>query len=179
MKAIVLSALLGGIAVFVWGYVFWNVLPSSELAYDLSQNDRKLISFLEQRYELPSTQVNYLAGEETPVVATIFLKRSDGFLSMLWQGLAHMIISVGLIAVLVRIMPNIPTSYVGRLSWVAMLGFVASIVANLSDPVWFTQTWSWHIVQAAYDFTFWVVAGLVVAAIVKPTTIKKSEMPST
>ncbi len=168
MKAVLVSAFLGGIAVFIWGYIFWNVLPGSEFAYDLSQNDRKLMSFLEQRFELPSTQVGYLAGEPKPVVATVFLQRSGGFVSMLWQGLLHMMLSVGLIALIMRAIPTQPASYAARVGLISLIGFTAAVVANLSDPVWFTQAWSWHLAQAIYDFIFWVVAGLVIAGLVKP-----------
>lgn len=167
MKNIILSGVLGGIAIFIWGYVYWAVLPIDEMAHNSSQNDLQLISFMEQRYDIPSTHVSYLADEQTPIVATVFLKRSPGFVTMLWQGLLFMMAAVGLIALAMRMVPVLPSSYAGRVGLIALTGLAATVVANLGDPIWFTQGWSWHIAQAGYDLSCWIVAGLVIAALIK------------
>ncbi len=174
MKNLILSALLGGVAIFIWGFIFWVMLPSDQYAYKLSQNDRQLISFMEQRYDIPSTHVSYLSEQETPIVATVFLQRSNGYASMLWQGLIFMIIAAGCLAVAIRLIPVLPSSYFKRVMLISVIGIAATVLANLGDPIWFTQGWGWHLVQAAYDLSCWVVAALVLAAFIKPPHVSSA-----
>ena len=89
---------------------------------------------------------------------------------ILGLGFLHMVIAVFLMAWVVSMIPQLPDRYGMRVVVVGSIGLVAAVGSNLGDPIWYNQPWSWHVVQAVYDFTFWIVAGLAIAWFVRSET---------
>jgi hypothetical protein len=52
--------------------------------------------------------------------------------------------------------------------FVALAGAAAALFIEGNEAVWWQITWQWKLYQAVYDVTFWIIAGLVLAAFVGP-----------
>lgn len=61
-----------------------------------------------------------------------------------------------------------PRTYVARVRFVTIAGVALAVFGSLRMPIWWHLPWLFHLVSAAYDVTAWLVAGLVLAAFIKP-----------
>lgn len=59
-------------------------------------------------------------------------------------------------------------TYSQRAMFVLALGVFAALAVRLYDPVWWHLPWRHFLRGALYDVTAWLVAGMVLAAIVRP-----------
>ena len=37
-----------------------------------------------------------------------------------------------------------------------------------NEAVWWQITWQWKLYQAVYDVAFWIIAGMILAAFIRP-----------
>ena len=59
-------------------------------------------------------------------------------------------------------------SYARRVAFVCGLGVFAAVAVRLSEPILWHLPWGHFLHGATYDAASWLVAGLVLGAIVKP-----------
>jgi hypothetical protein len=80
-------------------------------------------------------------------------------------GFAHMLVSVSLLAWLLKLAG--PDTYTGRFGVALVASLAGAVFSNLGKPIWWIQPWNFHILNFAYDITSWAVAGLVLAHLVR------------
>jgi hypothetical protein len=64
-------------------------------------------------------------------------------------------------------LPSLPT-YGRRVLLVVLAGTFAGVVVELSRPIWFYHPWGFALFGALFQVTAWLLAGLAMAAILKP-----------
>lgn len=55
------------------------------------------------------------------------------------------------------------SAYWERVGFVALVGLTAAVLIDGGDAVWWQIPWPWKLYQAFYDFSFWLIAGLILA----------------
>jgi hypothetical protein len=84
-------------------------------------------------------------------------------------GFLHFLVSVILIAFLLCMAsPALPT-YGSRVIFVAMAGLAGAFFVNMGNPIWWHHSWSWTWLVFIFDVITWLLAGLVLAAVIKST----------
>ena len=176
---ILLGGLAAGLVLFVWGFVFWVVLPFPHMYLPnlphATEVARTLDSAIPESgtYIFPPRQGEaqmkeaYAAGPvgllafhkggvdmEDP---TIFLK---GFLHFA----ACAAIAGGIMASVIGSL----RSYGSRALFVFRLGLFAGVAIELGKSIWWNHPNDFLFLNCAFHFVGWALAGLVIAAIVKP-----------
>jgi hypothetical protein len=85
-------------------------------------------------------------------------------------GFALDVVALVLIAIILhRLAPGMPR-YADRVKLVALIGLTAALLIDGGDAIWWKIPWEWKLYQAFYDFSFWLIAGLILAKFVGPRT---------
>jgi len=58
-------------------------------------------------------------------------------------------------------------SYGKRVWFFALVGVLLAVFSDLAAPIWWGHPWPFHVVNAIYAVTVWLVGGLVLAAFLK------------
>lgn len=105
----------------------------------------------------PLFEIRYHAGGESVGTAGMFV-----------AGFVHFLIATLIIAMLMRMALPSLGSYGRRLMFVTMLGVFAAVFIQPSGPIWFYYPWDRAISDLAYGIISAFLAGLGMAAIIKP-----------
>ena len=186
MKKIILAGLTAGIAITIWQFAAWMVLPFHKDTIKITPNEEAVTAVLsnsiteEGVYGLPNTpqqmgdkeavkkwENNFSRG---PLV-TIFYRPTGDNPAMTSQfiiGIIIQIIAAMCAAWLLSRSTASTQSYISRISYVGILGIFASIVTHASY-------WNWMYFPPKYTTAMmcdliigWIVGGLIIAAFIKP-----------
>lgn len=182
------GALLAAIVVTVFGFLYWVVLPP-EVEYVRGVENIEAVTavlksnlpksgvyfapmpgkirtaedpqsamrdFAKKRKEGPVLQIAYLAEGIDPM--------DPAFLRI---GLGHVFGSALLASILLALAsPGLP-SYLGRVVFVFLLGVFAAVAVDAARPVLFGTPLDFVIYEAVFHAVCWLLAGIVLAAVVK------------
>jgi len=175
----ILAVVLATLAIFVWGAAFWmNPLPNRlfmETGADEALQDLMREKMPESGiYMLPSSHLD--KAEMTRLcsrgpLAMIFY-HSDGMtgmsLSSLVTSALHDLFSVIFLALLMYMVRGSLATYRSRVLFAGLAGFAMAFFSDLTGAIWFFHPWGWALTVLLYDVTIWIVAGLVLAAYIRP-----------
>jgi hypothetical protein len=106
-------------------------------------------------------------------IATVHILREGRAVmegSVFLFGFLHELITVILIALLMKMVIPALQSYRNRLGFVTLAGVASAFFTNVGNPVWWYHPWGWYFFTATYDVSAWVVVGLVLAKFIKPVS---------
>ena len=179
MKRLILGVLLASVVWFVYAAAYW-MNPLATAIFKMPTDDGSFAAMLGEHlgesgvYVVPSDMSDVDAFTERHrqgPLATVFFHREGAepmSPGMFIGGFLHMLVSVILLALLLRrVLPAAPT-YGGRLGFFLVGGLAAAVISNLGRPIWMIQTWDYHIFNAIYDFTSWVLVGAILAKFITP-----------
>lgn len=179
------GALLAAVVLFVWGFVYWDVSPLKFWVMRALPDGAGLAQALNER--IPHDGIYFYPGfdpelhardpgaererllkqyAEGPIVQVVLHKGGIGPMPLsLAQGFAHQFVWALVAAGLLTL--TAPPSYLGRVILVTGIGLFAA-VGMLQQAIWLNYPWYWVLFQAGSTAGGWFVAGLVLAAVVKP-----------
>jgi hypothetical protein len=178
-KRIVLAGLLAGVALFFWGFVSHVVLPLGEVGIQNLPQDRTVIAALKAAipssglYFFPPVDASQKIAEDqfNGPHGILIYHPSGASMMMTGQLVREFILNVGqaLIAGYLLSLATGLTKYSARVSLVLVLGVLSGIATNV-------EYWNWYGFPANFTMAAMVdkvlgflVVGLVVAAMVKPS----------
>ena len=180
MRRMLLGTVVGGVVLFVWGYVFWGVLPIAENIVLPVPNEAAVAQMLKDN--IPSSGVYYIPGEgakemsaawvekhKAGPIAQIFFRREGGDPNdpmYLVRTFGYLLLLALLMAVVLKQAVGQLGSYRARVWFILFTGLFATAVA-FSEAVWWHQSLSYHLLYAIFNITSWFFAGLAMAAVVK------------
>ena len=186
MKRLITGGIVGGITLFMWGFVSWVVLTWH---FDTVRHDSSVMVVVEDIEDnLQETGVYYfppmttMRPDETEMEAYTELHKNSPS-GMIFYNAQHLdpmspsrlfvgfLVDVGaaLFATLLLIvaLPSLP-NYWGRVVYVAALGVFAIFAIRMVDGVFFNLPIRWTVNMILDTAISWMLAGLVLAAIVRP-----------
>lgn len=179
MARFVVGVILAAVVMSVWGALLWlgpgvpaifHQVPEEEALADelLAQLRGSGAYLIPWDPDDPEATAERMA--EGPLATIHFHRdgRESWNLRILIGGFVHLLISALLLALVLRmVVPALPR-YPDRARFVVLFAVAAAVFANLEQPIWWHQSWGFHLVHALYDFGAWLGAGLVLAAFVGP-----------
>ena len=186
MKRLITGGIVGGIALFMWGFVSWVVLTWH---FDTVRHDSGVMTVVEDIEDhLQETGVYYfppmttMRPDETEMEAYTELHKNSPS-GMIFYNAEHLNptspsrLFVGFLAdagaalfatlLLIVALPSLP-KYWGRVVYVAALGVFAIFAIRMVDGVFFNLPIRWTMNMILDTAISWMLAGLVLAAIVRP-----------
>lgn len=178
----ILGVMLGAIAAFLWGFVFWGLLPTASIVFSSFSNEEAVSEALRSGasepgvYAIPDVGLmaspeEYGRRYESGPVAMIFLAPRGLPLmpaSMMISGFLTMFVSVVLMAFLLRLAGPGAASYLGAVGFVVLAGLVSVVLIDLGAPIWWRQSWSYWLANALYHTFHWLLVGLILAKFRRP-----------
>ncbi len=180
MKRLVSGILLATIAAFFWGFLYWGANPLPYSVWKQTNDDQAAQQALREHF--PESSTYYLPGmyndEET--LSRLSEAGPVGFVHIslegrpvmqpdtMIQGFLLILVTV-VIAALILQLAALPT-YGQRLKLAVLVGLAGAVMIDFGQSVWWHISWAWKLQGAIYDFTVWVVIGLVLAKFIRPET---------
>lgn len=180
------GVVVASVVIFLWGFVFWGLSPFTKKMMQRLPNEESVLAAFKAanmesgNYFVPfpecdnpdkAVQEAFLkAHAEGPLVQIIYLK--DGVdptvPTFMAFGFVHILIGSTLAAALLTLaLPGLE-KYPARVMFVFLLGVFASFSITLARPIWFHQPWPFALFQSGYEVVSWLLAGLVLAAFIRP-----------
>lgn len=184
MTRAIIGVLLAGLALFVWGFVYWVALGVPNAAINKADNEDGLRASIVQHaidegmYIFPALP----DGEPTPEMTRAWEARHrEGPVGMLVvypdgkepmppmvfvQGIAINILGAGVAALLLWTAGPRLKTYIARVSFVTALGVFAGLSAYAVDWNWMFMPTDYTLIRVVELAVGWTIAGLVLASFV-------------
>jgi hypothetical protein len=189
MPRLILGGVLGGLAMWFVGFLFWGT-PLSLIA--LSSTDGPTTAALQGAlsqhlgplgtgaYPIPwpgTAQGTGLYGQgPTAMVFFNTLGFANPDTSALVAGLVLAVICSLLVALALRL--SGVTTFGGRLKLVALVAFAVTAYSNLGQPIFNHMPWRYFIYLWVSDVASWVAAGAVIAWFLTRTATEAPAAPA-
>ncbi len=172
MKKFLLAPLLGALAMFFWGFIYYGLsgVPYKVLgtAGDVGPAVAALFP-ADGTYLLPDPR-------GTPEVMAEQMKRGQLVMvhvkksgvqemdpGILAKGFALEFITCLLLAFILHLVAPGFKTYGCRLMFCVMFGVVATVFSNGGQVIWWQQQWGWHLMTMLHDIIAFLLAGAVLA----------------
>jgi hypothetical protein len=180
VKNVIVGSLVGGLVLFVWGFLFWGLssLPYSALSQAVP-DDATAGQALMQYF--PQSGAYYIPGPHNPLdqlkalheagpVAFVFFNREGKAKkppSMLLTGYVHCVELALLVALGLRALGNALPAYGQRVRLVVMFGLASSLWGPIALIIWwyYPPGWQWWI--AFEQFVSWLLLAFVLPKFVR------------
>ena len=184
MQKIILSAVLGGLTLFVWGFLSWMILPFHTATMKDMPNEQAIVEALRANLTEPGVysypgMADYEADEAAWVakhkqgpIVTMMVYHPDGMEPMqpmvFIKGLLIDMLAAGLSALMLSMIVSAVPLYGRRILMGTMLGVFAALVSHFT-------LWNYFMIPAGYTLAMsldlvvgWTLAGAVIGKIIKP-----------
>jgi hypothetical protein len=182
------GALVGALILFFSGFFWFGLSPIGDAPFAKLPNEQAVVqtivdSKLESgTYIYPKMDRNGGATsfaewsalhEKGPLFEVRY--HADGAAvggaGMMIYGFLHFLLAALVAAGLMRMALPMLGTYGRRVMFVAGLGLFAGVFIQMSGPIWFYYPWDRALSDLGYDILSWLLAGLGMAAIIKPATM--------
>lgn len=182
MKRGLIAASLGALLYFVWGFVFWVVLPFGPMVFRQTNEEPALARQIALSipspgsYTVPGTELmasdpaEYKRRRDAGPRATLFVyPKGRPMISIvaLLGGFGTMLAATSLMTLLLVLVPT--ASYARRVLIVLLAGGAGIFLGDLGFPFWYDWPWGLWLASAAFHLSGWLFVALLLAAILKPT----------
>jgi len=167
------ASFVTAIALFFFGFLWWGVLmpfvrPTTVIS-DQTLIDNMSSSLNESAvyfYPDPATEPGESSG---PMAILYFNTDMPDMGRMMGMGFAHMFVAAVLVTMLVssRKLP----SFAERFRFVFCLGLFVAWWADVGNMIWWRHPSGWTAFHFGYDVLSWLLAGAIIAAIMKPCSV--------
>ena len=173
MKNLLLGSFLAGLALFMWGFIYYGIsgIPYKFLGTpDASAGMALKASFpADGTYIIPSPNSENLevAQKEGPIAMVHIVRDgAESALSMMGFGFLHGWAYCLILGCLLQQICK-KAGYGERVWFVTQVGIAGAFLARFGDAIWFLQDWSWQLSNFAYSVLGAALAGAILAKFIK------------
>jgi hypothetical protein len=191
---IIVAGVAGGVGIFLWGFVAHMLLPLGEAGIHALPHQDKVLPVLSASVKEPGLYIfpwpeaspgtPMPANQEAQKTAAELYKTSPHGLLLFHPPPAAMLsggqlftefatncVTALLAAALVSLVVSVLRSYGARVLFVTMIGVIAAIAVNVPYWNWYEFPSAFTLAEMIEHIVGFVVAGLVIAVIIKPTPV--------
>jgi hypothetical protein len=173
-----LGVVVSAVALFLWGFVFWGLLPVPTSIFRSFTDEAAVSQALRASssgpgvYTVPDASLmgrdasEYTRRHESGPVAMIFIHPAGLPVmppSMMAAGFLNMLAFVFLMALLLGMAAPALGTYYRRVGFVFLAGLVAVALVDLGQPVWWRHSWDYWLANAVYHAVGALLVGLILA----------------
>lgn len=191
MKQIVIGSVVGGLAGFFWGFLYWGVMPIGHWGMEGLDNESKLERLIADEvkedgvYFLPRWPDGNVSKEQQDEFgkrmqagpnAILTVRKAPGesmMAEMMGLGLLVMIAQAAMIGIVLKVGGKTLTCYGCRFGIAAAMGGFAALSGPATSYVWWFSSGAWTLNGILGSITTACAVGAVVAAFVKPAAEPK------
>lgn len=174
MVKVLIGSLVGGVVMFITGFVFW-ASPLNRLAYSSASEQQSANVQLAMANNLPHTGRYIVPDPGTPGGTVLYGKgpvatvdyNAAGFStqggSWMLGGFLHEVVVAGLIAFTLFGVAGRIADFETRARLVIGFSAAASVLITLSDPIWMHSDWRFSIYNLIACMAMLIAPGLVIA----------------
>lgn len=173
ISSLFVGSLVSALVLFVWGYLFWNVLPFSENSIQrLSGESQVLVEQLQLSegmtiFPHPSDLTSDVQhGPYLEISYSADVRYLDP--KVFAAGLLHYFVAAILFGILLDMARGALPDYASRVAFGLVFGLAATVLLNLGEPIWFHRSWQYALGVAGYDLGMGLLLGLVQGRFIKP-----------
>jgi hypothetical protein len=192
---VILGAIIGGILVFAWSMVSWMVLPYHAQSIHQFKDEAGLTKVIKEHAEhsgvyvlpfVPGDTLSKPAAEQKSIWEAVQKKQQEGpmvFASVALEGtkvsmktsmIYGLILQIAGAFIISLILRGFCCSgYFCRLFTVSLIGVLVGLLGNAPNLIWWQFSLPFTLICGLDAFIGWTIAGLLMAAIVKPGRCKK------
>lgn len=197
MLKVIIGGIIGAIIAFAWSFVSWTVLPwhSSTMnkftneefvSWVIKENAPKSGIYVSPHFEPKDDSLTHGEAKQSPekkksapekkpfIYAQVSLKGIDP--SNPWIYVASFFTQFVGAALISWVLLQTSCGYGKRLLCVTLLGFLVGVLGFIPDWNWFGSGYKFTLVMVADVVVTWFLAGLVLAAYVKPSDDHEREL---
>lgn len=184
MKQLLLAALVGGIILFMWGWLSWSVVPIHASTIKTIENEEAVVSTMHVNMTqegvyafpgMPAADDQTAVDEWTqkykqgPVGMVIYNPEGSEPMmgSQMFAGFIISMISAYFAAWFLSRSTAVSSTYFARVAYFGMLGIFISVVSHLVNWNWMGYPLDYTVGWVMDAVIGWILAGLGIAAIVK------------
>lgn len=188
-KRVLIAAILSSIVLFAWGFVYWSYLTLVFAPWKAipEEHEEHVVSILKASldadgvYLYPwlasgsmdgATEEEFMRKHSDGPILQIFFRRAGIPPERLWVslvvGFGHMFVSSLLLATALAFQVNHLRRFSQRLLFVVFLGIFTSWWTHIANVNWFHHPFDYALFFTVYDVTSLSLAGLALAAVVRP-----------
>lgn len=174
-----LGVIVGSVALFVWGFLFWGFSPYPQTILQEMPNRDAVANVLRENvpesgaYLIPGwgdpTDDEFVQRHEAGPIATV-LYHAEGAPPMapavFIKGYLHMLASTFLLALILATAGR--RTYFGRFMLAFWIGLFVAIWAELGDVVWFYYPIRYACLNQTYHVTSMILLGAILAFFIRP-----------
>ncbi len=183
MKNMVIGMAIATVVLYVWGFLYWGFGPYRTMVWKQVKDDTSAGQALLAHFPEDGTYYVPGFGHDQATVEGLFASGPVAFVHMLStsgrpmadpsimiQGFILNLVVIVLIAALLRRVGSALPTYLDRVKFVALAGLTAVVLIDFGGAVWWQINWSWQLYQAFYNFSAWLVTGLILAKFIEPAS---------
>ncbi|HEY6565701.1 MAG TPA: hypothetical protein VIY86_14530 [Pirellulaceae bacterium] len=177
---LVLGSVIAAVAAFVWGFVFWQVLPwPMQVMRTLPNQDEVVDEWRSSElatgvYLVPGmtrdmTDAEFKANHMQGPIATLLYQREGSDPAnpqAMIRGFVHMWISAFILGIV--LLASGRREFFGRFMLAFWIGIFVAIWTEPTRAIWFSIPWEYSKLYMAYHFSACVIMGLVLSWFVRP-----------
>jgi hypothetical protein len=180
MKRVILGSVVGAVLMFFWGFFYWGLSSFPYQVMAPAPNQEALAKTINDAlpasgvYLLPHPKVGSPEQSQAlmkagPLMQINIEKQGVDPMdpSVFGFGFLHMLLSTFLMALVLRMAAPARAGFGARFQIAALAGLAAACYSNLGKPIWWHQTWGYHVLNFGFDLGSWLLAALALAWFVR------------
>jgi hypothetical protein len=172
MKRLVLGIVVAAVVLYLWGFLVWGLGPYRTAIWKKPADEAAARKVLKEQFPENGTYYVPSFGQEQAVVeefkqGPVAMVHMLADPSIMIGGFVLNLVALVLIALILQRVASAMPGYGQRVGFVALIGLTAALLCDGGDAVWWQIPWSWKLYQAGYDFSFWLIAGLILPRFVE------------
>ena len=186
MKKILLAAILGAVIIFLWGFLSWTVIHFHDASYlSLSSGD-EVADILKEKinengvYYYPGDMGDAESGAELevleekhkkgPLFTIIYIKKGQELMNpmIFIKGFVVFFIAALIITFILNMVKDSLPTFIRRFSFLLSFALFAGFATYINNYVWLHYPLEYSLVMALDVLIGWALAGILIAAIIKP-----------
>ena len=172
----ILGVVIGAVALFFWGFVFWMLMPYSASVIHTLPNQDTLVPALQDAIAEDGAHFvpgygqseELMAKVQAGPVATLLFRKGGApeYNKTMINGFLHTLGCSFLMAIVVATAGR--RTYFGRLMLVVWVGLFAVLWIHMSPVIWFHFPIEYACLYMTYDLIAVIILGIILAFFIRP-----------